>query len=396
MPICGAVGCSNRPGVNRDVRYHKTPQIIDNQGDEARILSEQRRRLWKKALNRKDITTEERWDRTIVCSRHFVNGEKAYLHSNSSPSWVPSLNLGSLQLTFEWDREAFKARVTRCLPWTSLHQPQYEQMSEGDLRKVASEVFRKMKISEEQAVAIEQVTRQRSKRSAWYRQRAGLVTCATVKALINTSVLKPCRSLIHKICYPESCQLGAAEEEDTRWGCRHQKSAMKLYSFIQGASHTDFRTRECGFFVWKENPHMGASPDAIVRCRCCGLGCLEIKCCHCRKPKSWSAVERDHPYCLGGADDLANISLKQDSAYYFQVQAQILITQSHYCDFVVMNGGAISVRRIKYDRDFLNAVVDTVNILYRHLILPELLGKLYSRSGAAGELSGSASSDHAN
>ncbi|XP_061663755.1 zinc finger protein 2-like isoform X2 [Syngnathoides biaculeatus] len=93
MPICGAVGCSNRRGVNKDVSFYKTPKIITNQGDEAQILSEQRRRLWKKVVNRNDITTEEQWDRTLVCSRHFVNGEKAYLHSNTSPSWVPSLNL---------------------------------------------------------------------------------------------------------------------------------------------------------------------------------------------------------------------------------------------------------------------------------------------------------------
>ena len=74
MPICGVVGCANRPGVTKNVRFHKTPKVLCNQGVDARNLSEKRRRLWKAAINRSDITTEERWDRTLVCSKHFVDG----------------------------------------------------------------------------------------------------------------------------------------------------------------------------------------------------------------------------------------------------------------------------------------------------------------------------------
>lgn len=29
------------------------------------------------AINRKDITEEEKWDRTVVCSKHFVGGNSA-------------------------------------------------------------------------------------------------------------------------------------------------------------------------------------------------------------------------------------------------------------------------------------------------------------------------------
>ncbi|XP_061620872.1 uncharacterized protein LOC133473279 isoform X4 [Phyllopteryx taeniolatus] len=296
----------------------------------------------------------------------------------------------------DYDKMSTLRSVSRNLPppLTSLHQPQYEQISEEDLRKVADEVFRNMKISEEQVTTIEEVTRKQSKRSAWYQQRAGRVTASNVKALMHTSILEPSRSLIHRICYPGSWEL-RTEEKDTRWGCQHEKSAMKLYSSIQATSHTDFRTSECGFIVWKEKPHMGASPDAIVSCKCCGFGCLEIKCSRCRNPKSLTAVEHDHPYRLC-SDDLGNISLKRDSAYYFQVQAQIRITQSNYCDFVVIHEDTISVQRIKSDKDFFNAVADTVNILYRHLILPELLGKLYSRSSVTGAISNSVSSDDGN
>lgn len=74
MPICGIVGCSNRPGVTKNVKFYKTPKVLLNQGVDTKVLSEERRRLWKAAVNRSDITTEERWDRTLVCSKHFVDG----------------------------------------------------------------------------------------------------------------------------------------------------------------------------------------------------------------------------------------------------------------------------------------------------------------------------------
>ncbi|KAL3842729.1 hypothetical protein ACJMK2_020717 [Sinanodonta woodiana] len=79
MPICDIVGCSNRCKTLK--------------------LSEQRRRLWKAAINRKDIATEERWGRTLACAKHFVGGVKAYLHDRTIPSWLPTLDLGYTEIT---------------------------------------------------------------------------------------------------------------------------------------------------------------------------------------------------------------------------------------------------------------------------------------------------------
>ena len=74
MPVCGIYGCSNRPGIQKEFSYFKVPKILKYQGDATRELSEERRQSWKAAINRKDIVTEEKWDRTLVCSKHFVGG----------------------------------------------------------------------------------------------------------------------------------------------------------------------------------------------------------------------------------------------------------------------------------------------------------------------------------
>ncbi|XP_077375730.1 uncharacterized protein LOC144017729 [Festucalex cinctus] len=261
-------------------------------------------------------------------------------------------------------------------PLTSLYQNKYERIHEEDLRKVADEVFRNMKITEEQVATVEKVTRNQSAwaTTLWYRQRAGRLTTSDFKALTRTSIERPSLSLINRICYPGSCVLS---RDDTRWGCKHAKTAMKLYSSIQASSHPAFTTRECGFVVWKENPHMGASCDSIVRCKCCGVGCVQIKCFHCLQQEGLTAVDHDHSfYCF--RDDWCEIPLKQDDAYYLRVQAQLRITNSNYCDFVVWRNDTVTVQRIKFDANF-NIDTSRVDFAYSHIILPELLGKFYSR-----------------
>lgn len=34
---------------------------------------------------------------------------------------------------------------------------------------------------------------------------------------------------------------------------------------------------ECGFFIDVDNPYIGASPDGVVSCACCGDGMVSLK-----------------------------------------------------------------------------------------------------------------------
>ena len=84
LPSCAIVGCTNRPERDTDkkLRFYNIPAIVNGQGDDTRDLSVERRRLWKAAINRKDLTTEERWNRTRVCSKHFVDGTFSHPMNN--------------------------------------------------------------------------------------------------------------------------------------------------------------------------------------------------------------------------------------------------------------------------------------------------------------------------
>ena len=62
-----------------------------------------------------------------------------------------------------------------------------------------------------------------------------------------------------------------------RWGCTHEQSAIESYSQNTTKSHEDFKVSRVCLFIDHERPYVGASPDGIITCTCCGKGVLEVK-----------------------------------------------------------------------------------------------------------------------
>ena len=49
-----------------------------------------------------------------------------------------------------------------------------------------------------------------------------------------------------------------------------------ITSLVKG--HSSFNVKLAGLYVDPQMPHLGATPDGLVSCLCCGDGLLEIKC----------------------------------------------------------------------------------------------------------------------
>jgi hypothetical protein len=88
------------------------------------------------------------------------------------------------------------------------------------------------------------------------------VTASRLKAAVCTNVAQPSQSLIKGICYPEGTSFIS---KATAWGCDHEEKACK-------DQHTEFSISKNGLFIHTSYPFMGASPDGVVNCKCCGCG----------------------------------------------------------------------------------------------------------------------------
>ena len=72
MPVCVVVGCENRQGESKGVKFFKFPSLRTREGPETAELVAKRRCLWKAAVNRQ--LPDKQWENSYTCSRHFVNG----------------------------------------------------------------------------------------------------------------------------------------------------------------------------------------------------------------------------------------------------------------------------------------------------------------------------------
>ena len=80
---------------------------------------------------------------------------------------------------------------------------------------------------------------------------------------------------------------------------------------------------DSGLHVNPKWPHLGASPDGLVECACCGQGTCEIKCPFCSRDKTTEETAGHKNSCLLQVED--KLSLDRQHAYYYQVQAQLFI-----------------------------------------------------------------------
>ena len=155
---------------------------------------------------------------------------------------------------------------------------------------------------------------------------------------------------------------------------------MDEYSSIARQNHTDLIIKENGFFIDLCHPYIGASPDGLVECSCCGKGLVEIKCPHCVKdsfPDEDTSNSRS--FCLSKQSD-GEWMLKKDHQYFYQIQTQMHVCRLNYCDFVVWSEtDGILVERVIKDECFFLTLIPDLRHLFLYGVLPEIIGKWYTR-----------------
>ena len=151
-----------------------------------------------------------------------------------------------------------------------LDDPSNLGLSYYELLKLSSET--NVTITSEQCKAVEMRTRDQGNSRLWFRMRARRITASKFKFVCHTDPASPSLSLIMSICHPDTVRFKTAA---TSWGCEHETSALEQYKKASG--HDQRSVSPVGLFISVEHPYVGASPDAMVCCSCCGSGICEVK-----------------------------------------------------------------------------------------------------------------------
>lgn len=248
-------------------------------------------------------------------------------------------------------------------------------MPYSDLCKECAEID--ASISEEQIKLVEAATRDQARSKLWHRYRAGRITASRMRAACHTSETNPSKSLITSVCYRLTSQFQTKAME---WGCSHEKVARDMFVERISSVHENVHVENCGFFISHKHPYMGASPDAIISCDCCGTSTVEVKCPYCHKDNMLvEAAEGNKKFCLFKEKSTGALKLDVNHEYFYQVQTQLGVCELEMGYFVVWTEKDLFIESIPFDEAVWNSMCLKAQKLFRCAILPELVGKWYTR-----------------
>ena len=117
-----------------------------------------------------------------------------------------------------------------------------------------------------------------------------------------------------------------------KYGRAMEENAVNEFYNQLSKSHRNAKLLECGLFLDRDNPYIGASPDRMVTCECCPNACLEVKCPYSINYTSPGDPSVHLPY-LKQID--GNVTLNDRHKYYTQCQMQMAVTGCSLCYFFV-------------------------------------------------------------
>lgn len=157
----------------------------------------------------------------------------------------------------------------------------------------------------------------------------------------------------------------------------HTRLLQKNTMFkVSQESHADMSVVECGLVINPEWPHLGASPDGIVQCTCCGKGVLEIKCPYCNILK-WMLLVACPKQHMGQFSwtDLMHTIIKYRHKFLYVKWNIVTFVNVHFLRQV----------QASTPKGFIPTVTSGIPAwnkathFFRICILPEILGKWYTR-----------------
>ena len=123
--------------------------------------------------------------------------------------------------------------------------------------------------------------------------------------------------------------------------------------------HKEFTFSESGLFVDPSRPYLGASPDLLVHCSCCGMGLSEMK--------SPFSIVNEIPSAIKSP-------LRKEHAYYAQIRGQLVALAGRtYCDFFVFTRVGYFTQRINFDKSYWHKLVSNLEFFFKNYVDSELL-----------------------
>ena len=350
-----------QPSRAVDLHFFKPSKKRSNKEEEKSVHAEAKRRRLTYPEPKPKLSPSE------VYSELFKSSPNAVVYS-VIPGFVQPCRQNQML------RECIRVEPNLPVPLHKLYSPENRSLDDDELRQKCLEAFGKIAITDDEGEFLKQATIRQSQSTTWFDHRKGRITASNFYDVVRhvTNGRSYPNSIVKRIMQYYSSN---ARVEALEWGREKEDTARQEYLSIIEGSHQNLTVSQCGLVVSPAHPYLGASPDGLVSCRCCGDGVLEIKCPY--KYRSQSPIDEeplsDKEYCLTKSPSTGAVSLSSGHKYNYQVQGQIALCKVDYCDFVCWTEKGAFVERIKRDDALINTMIPQLKSFFIDILLPELL-----------------------
>lgn len=256
------------------------------------------------------------------------------------------------------------------------YKPEYKKMQLLELLKVAKTIDFQM--SEDDVKRVEEATRDQCNSWMWEKHRVGRVTGSSFKLVCQTTIQKPAKSTIMKICYPEITRF---ESKATTYGKEMEPVALKM--FIESTNaHSNFSCSRPGLTIDPLCNFFAVSPDAISKCDCCDNRIVEIKC-----PFSLASADATIQNLLTFKDpyilfENGSYKMNKDHLYFYQLQIQMAVCRVKVSYFYVWSPQLQIAFEVPFEPKFWQEKSVKAFRFANMVIVPELMNSYYTKTYA--------------
>ncbi|CAC5408719.1 unnamed protein product [Mytilus coruscus] len=301
-------------------------------------------------VTQKSVTSEEcKWNKVF---RKQVFPNAAFF------SLIPPMND---EVTIETSAKVKHTKEEKLpRPLTSYYDVISKELTVQELINKSDQLFRNYHCSITQCANLLKITEAQNISPLWFEHRKGRITASKAHEVLTLRPTTNQNKLIMKLAGYNSYDL--SKKESIKWGLEKEATTRDTYIQYMKKKHSNFECKLSGLKISEKKYFLGASADGVISCNCCGQGTLEIKFPHKHKETSMEAAKQDPSFCLD-----TNLHLKNNHKYYTQVQFQMFVYDTDYCDFVVMTSPndviLLAIVRICRDPEFCNNLISALTLL---------------------------------
>ena len=267
---------------------------------------------------------------------------------------------------------AAAARATTCPVPADVATVAHQVISadnNADVSMCTEQMITHMSVTREQVSLLENATVLQRASALWKAQRLGRITASNFgrvfKWVNNTGKLMNAdpTKVTMAICTPSTMQTVSMKH-----GVACERFAKEQYIINQCKSHKKFIATDCGLILHKDAPYLGASPDLRISCECHEPGICEIKCPYTVRD---AVPTHENVDCLMKNENVSRLNCNHN--YYFQIQGQMAITDTKYCDFFIYTTRGYYLERVLFDRELWQKMFSDLSLFWRSNVAPFML-----------------------